>query len=546
MFGTIRKHQSWLWIFIIGMTVIGMITWTNQLGKSGNGQQSGGNFGVIEGRAITETEFRNAESEATLQYLVRTHEWPESSRSGFDLNRESYERVFLVRKLEQYNIHVDSDTVAQFANVVLRQFGNGQAIPLDTLLEQFRPHGISAADFQRFLEHYLAIQQLASVVGVNGTLVTPQEIQSLYVHEYQEIVADAVVFSASNYLAKIPEPTPEALSQFYTNQQAEYRQPEQLQVSYVFFNVTNFMPEAEQKIGVTNLNREADEALTRLGTNGLRFGKTPEEAKAKIRELFIQETALSNANTKAISFQNELVAKGATNLNSFARERGLEVKVSKPFDKEYGPSDLHLGSSFPVAALFNLTPQEPLAEEPIRGADGVYILAYNSLTPSRIPALSEIRTRAVADYKYVQAMRMAQMNGHIFAQTATNDLMHGKTFSAIATAAKVETIEVPPFSLNSETVSKIDDIVDPNTFKEVSFGTPVGKVSGFIPTREGGFVVHVRERLPVDEAKMKTHLGDFAKIVRQRREGEAFELWFSREASTALRGLPAFQTPPAK
>jgi SurA N-terminal domain len=550
MFGTIRKHQSWLWFIIIGVMVIGMITWQNSLGKSGNGQR-GGNFGAIDGHVITETEFRNAESEATLQYLVRTHEWPDNAaHSNFDLNRETYYRLFLIQKLEQYNIHTDNDTVAQFANIILRQFGNGQAIPLDALLEQLKPHGITADDFQRFLEHYLSIQQLASVVGVNGRLVTPEEIQSLYMHEYQELAADAVFFTASNYLAKIPDPTPESLAQFYTNQQAEYREPEQMQVSYVLFNVTNLMPEAEQKIGVTNLNRQAEEALTRLGTNGMRFGKTPEEARAKIRELFIQETALSNANTKAISFQNELVAKGpftASNLNALAREKGLEVKVTKPFDKEYGPSDLHLGSSYPVAELFNLIPpQEPLAPEPIRGTDGVYILAYDKSTPSRIPPLAEIYSRVTADYKYVQAMRLAQMNGHVFAQTATNELAHGKTFSAVANAAKVDPIEVPPFSLNTETLGKIEDLVEPTTFKEVSFGTPVGKTSGFTPTREGGFVVHVRERLPVDQAKMKTQLPEFSKIVRQRREAEAFDMWFNREASAVLRGLPAFQTQPGK
>jgi hypothetical protein len=420
-------------------------------------------------------------------------------------------------------------------------------MPLDSLLERLlRPHGITAEDFQRFLEHYLAIQQLASVVGINGKLVTPQEIQSLYVHEYQELTADAVFFTASNYLAKIPEPTPESLMQFYTNQQAEYREPDQMQVSYVFFNMTNFMSEAEQKIGVTNLNRQAEEAVARLGTNAMRFGKTPEEARAKIRELFIQETAISNAMTKAISFQNELVAKNATNLTAFAKEKGLEVKVTKPFDKEYGPSDLHLGSSYPVAELFNLTPQEPFASEPIRGTDGVYILAYNNLIPSHIPTLDEIRSRLISDFKYLQAMRLAQMNGRVFAQTATNELAHGKAFSAIAAGAKVEAIELPPFSLNTESLPQIEDLVEPTTFKQIAFTTPVGKISNFTPTREGGFVVHVRDRMPVDEVKMKAQLPEFAKLVRQRREAEAFELWYNREASAALRSLPAFQSPPGK
>jgi hypothetical protein len=548
MFGTIRKHQKWLWFVIIAVMVIGMITWQNQLGKSGNGSRSSGNFGIIDNRQITEAEFRNAQIEASLMYLVRTHEWPDSAagRANFDLNKETYERLFLIRKLEQYDIHTDNDSVAQFADVILRGFGNGQTVPLDTFVDQvLKPHGITAEDFQRFLEHYLSIQQLASVVGASGKLVTPAEIQSLYLQEYQELAVDAVFFSASNYLAKIPDPTPAALAQFYTNQQATYREPDQMQVSYVLFNVTNFMPEAEQQLGVTNLNRDAEEALTRLGTNGLRYGKTPDEAKAKIREILIQDSALSNAYTKAVSFQNELSAKApesAENLSALAKEKGLDVKVTKPFDKEYGPNDLHLGSSFPIASLFNLTADDPFAPEPIRGADGVYVLAFDKFIPSRIPPLDEIHSRVVGDYKFLQAQRLAQINGHVFDQTATNEMARGKTFAAICDGAKITPTEVSPFSLSTEMMPDVEDHAEVATFKEIAFSTPVGKLSSFTPTHEGGFAVYVRARLPIDEEKMKAQLPTFSKLVRQRREGEAFELWFSREASSALRDIPEFES----
>jgi hypothetical protein len=480
-------------------------------------------------------------------YLVRNHEWPDAggAHSDFNLPRETYLRVFLVRKLEQYNIHTDSDSVAKFADLILRQFGNGQTVPLDTFVDQIlRPHNITAEDFQHFLEHYLSIQQLASVVGLNGKVVTPGEIQSLYVQEYQELAADAVFFSASNYLAKIPEPTPAALGQFYTNQQATYREPEQMQVSYVFFNVTNFMPEAEQKLGATNLSREAEEALVRLGTNAVRYGKTPEEAKAKIREILIQDTALSNAYVQAVAFQDELAAKEplrAENLNVLAKQKGMDVKLTKPFDKEYGPSELHLGPNYPVTALFNLTPDEPLVEQPIKGTDGVYILAYNKAIPSRIPPLDEIRNRVVEDYKSAQAMRLAQINGHMFDQTATNEMAKGKTFAAVCAEAKVTPVKVPPFSLSTEMLPDVEDHADVTTFKEIAFTTPAGKLSSFTPDRDGGFVVYLRERLPIDEAKMKTQLPEFSNAVRQRRESEAFELWYSHEASAALHDIPEFQ-----
>jgi hypothetical protein len=355
---------------------------------------------------------------------------------------------------------------------------------------------------------------------------------------------DAVFFSASNNLAKIPAPTPEALAQFYTNQQAVYREPDQMQISYVFFNVTNFMPQAEQQLG-TNLNRSVDDAMARLGTNTLRLGKTPEEARTKVRELLVQETAISNANVKAEAFVKEVFAKQPVapgNLAAVAKEKGLEVKTTKPFIKEYGPSELDLGSTFPVASLFNLNPDEPFVETPIRGLDGVYVVGFNKSIPSHIPSLADIHSRVESDYKFSQALRIAQINGQVFAQTATNEMAHGKTFAQTCDTTRMTPIAVPPFSLATERLPDIEDRVDLNAFKDAAFGTPVGSVSGFMPTHDGGYVVHVKQRLPVDNAKMKAQLPEFSNAVRQRRESEAFNIWFGQnygqELNRGLRDLP--------
>jgi len=550
MFGTIRKHQNWLWVIIIAVISLSMVIYF-QPGGSGN-RQASGDFGSVDNKKVTAAEMLNARNETSLMYFVRSRgQWPDSPGASkqFDLEREAYQRLFLLRRLEQYNIHADPNSTAQLAGNILKSFNNGQPVPPEAFVDQvLKPKGLTWDDFQRFIEHDVAIQQLISVVGASGKLVTPAEIQSLYVHEYQELSADAVFFSASNYLAKIPAPTPEALAQFYTNQMATYREPDQMQLSYVFFNVTNFMSEAEKQLG-TNVNRMASEALTRLGTNMLRYGKTAEEAQAKIREILIQDTALSNAYNQAIAFQNAVVAKepvSPQNLNTVAKEKGLEVKVTKPFEKEYGPGEIDFGSSYPVASLFNLTATEPFVDSPVKGADGVYIIAFNKSIPSHVPPLADIHSRVDSDYKFVQALRLAQMNGRVFSQTATNELAHGKTFAETCTATGVKPIELPPFSLNSQRLPEVEELVDLNAFKEAAFGTKVGSSSTFVPTREGGFVVHVKKLLPIDEAKMKMQLPDYAKAVRQRREGEAFEFWFNQEASRALRDIPAFkrQLPP--
>src|SRR5262249_35849846 len=143
----------------------------------------------------------------------------------------------------------------------------GETVSLAAFAEQVLiPHRLTTQDFQNALEHDLGIQQLMDVVGASGKLITQQEIQSLYIQNYQELAVNAVFFDASNNVAKVPEPSPQELSQFYTNQQAAYREPDRMQVSYVFFNVTNYLAESEKQAGTTNLNEMAQEAMTRLGT----------------------------------------------------------------------------------------------------------------------------------------------------------------------------------------------------------------------------------------------------------------------------------------
>ena len=543
MFGTIRKHQSWLWFLIIGVMILGMIVWTN---NSGSGNRGGaGNFGSIDNKAITAAEMRQAENDATLNYLVQTrpHQWPDNAGSQFDLTRQAYQQLFITRKMNEYNIHADPDAAARLAHLILGQWDEGQAISTENFLQILKQKGLKVEDFEHFLESYVGLRQLESVVGISGKVVTPAEIQTLYTSEYQELSVDAVFFSASNSLAKIPDPTPQALGSFYTNQQANYREPDQMQLSYVYYNVTNFMPQAEQQIG-TNLNRQVDDAMARVGTNFTRLGKTAEEARAKVREILLQQVAETNANAMANSLEQEVLDKKTNvleNLAAIARTKGLEVKVTKPFDKEYGPSEINLGENYPVASLFELGPDEPLLPA-IKGMDGVYVIAFNKLIPSHIPPLSEIHSRVEKDFKFAQALRIAQVNGQSFAQTATNEMAHGKTFAQTCEATRNTPVQVPPFSRGTTRLTEVEDQgVDLNQFRGVAFGTPVGSVSRFVETPEGGFVVHVKQQLPLDEAKMKTQLPEFSNVVRERRQNEAFEIWFgtgwSQELSRGLRDI---------
>ena len=53
----------------------------------------------------------------------------------------------------------------------------------------------------------------------------------------------------------------------------------------------------------------------------------------------------------------------------------------------------------------------------------------------------------------------------------------------------------------------------------------------------------MKEKLPLDEAKMNATLPAFANYVRQNRQNEAFNDWFRKEAEKGLRETPLARPP---
>jgi hypothetical protein len=77
-----------------------------------------------------------------------------------------------------------------------------------------------------------------------------------------------------------------------------------------------------------------------------------------------------------------------------------------------------------------------------------------------------------------------------------------------------------------------------------SFPLPVGQSSKFIPTPEGGLVAYVKERLPVDEARMEKELPFYLARMREQRQIAAFQEWFTRQIQLRLIPPPGEQNSP--
>lgn len=541
MIGTIRKHSSWLWAIIITATIVSFVIFFTPNAGNRSANAGSGDYGSINGVTITRADYVNAHSEAVLRYFFMTGSFPtaRAAQSGFDELRDTYLRLFFIQKMNDYGIHVDSAAVAQMGHALLQQLGTGgQAVALNDFVDQvLTPHGMRIEDFERYIRHELGLQQLISVIGLSGDLITPKHAEALFIRQTEPYATEAVFFSGSNYLSRVPEPSPEELSTFYTNMAAQYRLPERVQLNYVSFEATNYVAKAEQQL--TNLTELVESNMRAIGTNYQQLAKTPEEAQTKLRELIIHREALMLAREKADTFANILYGLEQSDNDTFlaqARTNGLAVKTTAPFSQENGPAEIEAGPTFAREA-FSLSADMPFAG-PVIDDNGAYVVSFARRLPSELEPLAEIRDRVASDYRLRKAEQIAREEGAKFGQAVTSGMAEGKTFEEIASQANVKTVNVPPVSLSTQELPEVTDHVSLNQYQYEVISTPVGKASMFRQTPDGGFVVYVREKLPIDQAKMKEQMPEFVRSLRQERRNEAINAWLQREAGQALQDTP--------
>lgn len=553
MIGTIRKHSKWLWGIVITATIVTFVFWGGQGGCSERGRFAKVDRGRIDGKEVTEKAFRQAEREVSLFFFMHYQDWPDRNlrKIDFDMHSVTYQQLFLIRKLEEYNIHVDSAAVGKAVAESLRQFAQSQRLSrvptLDEFVQQVLVPHANADDLQRYFQHQLGIDQLRQIVGLGGELVTPEEAQVLYVRDHQELATDAVFFAASNFLAAVPVPTPEAVAKFYEiNGTNLYTLPERVQVSYLPLDVTNFLAEADKQLQAdpASVSNQV-ETVYRQRTNSLTDILSPEDSKERIRQQMRHELALMATLRKASELLDVLLSKEPArpeDLASVAASNGLNVAVSQPFDEENGPTEFDGGPGF-ARASFTLTDGDPFFPQPVGTTNTVYLIAFKRRIPSELPPLDTLRARVTADYIHNEARQLALLAGMQFSQTASNSLVQGKTFVGICAEAKVKREPIPPIAGATRSLPIVEDHLSLQLYKQIAFTTPIGKASLAQPTADGAVVVYVQERLPINQARMNAELPAFVDFLRQQRTQEAFLNWFNREFGRAVRDIPA---PPQK
>lgn len=562
MFAHIRRHQKWLWIVISGLVIISFVWYFNpnqQMGAPGAG--TGGPVGSIYGNPITQKEYAEAYRESILNYLFQYGDWPEDNeftRQMRPIERETRQRLLLIRKIKDYGIQVSDEAVADW---IVQNFQDRQTKAFHKeVLERFiqslgeRRPALNRADFERYARHQVAISHLLAIAGASGKLVTPQEAEFTFRKENEKVDTKLVTLSTSNFLAQV-QVTPEAVSNFFKLNESMYRLPERIQLSYVAFPASNYLAQADERLNsVTNLAQQIDAAYAQRGaafyTDAANQQLSPEAAKVRIREEFREQAALAEARRAAYQFANELEAipvstnspNPAESLENLAAAKGLHAQTTPPFDQFTGPAGLSLPDPV-VRNAFRLTSEAPVMLEPIASTanDAVYMIALKNRLPSEPQSFETVQASATESYRQREAQRLMREAGNALATAITNGLAAGQQFDAIVQQAGYQPVDLPPFAKADRTIPGLPPQVDPSALSTAAFNLAPGKSSTFQPTREGGYIVFVEQFVPVSEEELKSELPQFAQELRRRSANEAFTEWFAKEMRLAQINLPGDQ-----
>jgi hypothetical protein len=546
MFQFIRKHQA-IGLIFIGIVIVSFVIFFSPTQGGGGGTVTG-SLGAIRGDPIDLNEYVAARKEAALAYMLRHQgQWPETGAPDWDEQREVFNRLFLLDEARRLGIEVPPRVAA--SRIVEFQFlrdertgGFNRAAYDQFLASLLTERGITRAEFEQFMRHEIALQHLAQIGGLSGTLVTPREATAQFREANEHFGAQLVIFSASNHLASV-DLSPTNVARHYTNRMAEYRIPERLQVRYVKFPATNFLSEADQQLNTnTNLVQILDAEYERRDPASFRDAEgnvmAPEAAKQEIRDLFRQNLALDAARKKANEFANRLyqLDPAAASLNQLAAEMNYQPLTSAPFDQMRPPVDMKVPTTFNRAA-FALSPEEPFAT-PVTGEDAVYVFAFEQRIPSSIEPLENVQSRVTQSLIQTESREMAFQAAREFAAAVTNALAQGKTFEAAAAEAGHTVLTLTNFSRATTIVPGLPPRLTVSELLRTADELAVGQTSGFVPAADGGYVLHLTSREPVPEEVLKEELPEFLDQARQFGRFTAFHEWQRKRFAAADVRIP--------
>ena len=178
-----------------------------------------------------------------------------------------------------------------------------------------------------------------------------------------------------------------------------------------------------------------------------------------------------------------------------------------------------------------MTKEQPNSD-PILTDNGYYVVQLVDITPSRAMTFEEAQGKLKEQLESERAQEAMNLKATEIRTKIESELKTGKSFLEAATAAGVKGEALPPFSF-AEPPPPDEKSPDSQLIMGRSADLADGELSAPLPTATGLALVHVDQRLPVDEGKFEQEKAMLTQNVTRVRRDSVFGLWLKTQRELA-------------
>lgn len=492
----------WVVLLIIAIPFVFYTTGPSLLDRSG-GQA---NLGKIDGTAITQEQFRDAQSSVyTMLMLHYGDQIPETADFRRQIQNEVWQRLLVLSSAKKWGVVVTDkqiDNFLQFKMPGLQADGQFKPELFTRLLEILKQkYNVSDIRFREIMRDQLTVEEMENII-TSPIHVEPSEVTAQFESIYGAATVSVVTLPLKNYLSQVTV-TDQEIDQAYQAQSQSnpaYRTKERRRVSYVLFPLTA----EQQKLP----DAEKQEVRRKIGDTALNFALSLEPEP-------------DATNPKPIDFAQT------------AKKSGLTAASTSLFTVDEAPAPLPPSPSFNRAA-FALTNERPISSA-IETPAGFYVLKLDEIAASKPLDLKDVKTQIEDQIKNTRAFALLQKEGSTDAEKIKAEVAKGTPFRVAATQLKLNVETLPAFVPGDPKLGNDSKLA---LIRRLAMIIKPGQVSDFIPTESGGMIGSVDSRQPADR---KTY-GDMeaqieAKMLSNARS-VAFQEWIRNRSVSAGTALP--------
>ncbi|MGV3532480.1 MAG: SurA N-terminal domain-containing protein [Chthoniobacteraceae bacterium] len=492
MVSLLRRFQQPLMIIVTILVIIAFVWLFNSTNPQFD-QMGANEVGQIYGRNVRQVDFVRAARKFDIARDLQEVELLQSLAGSFTTMDQATENfvwntMILRHEADALGIVPSEQDVEEFVKGMPAFQSNGAYDP--TRFVQFSanalaPRGSTEEQLFEIVADAIRVERIKEVLGATAP-TSPSEVRAVYELRNQKTDVSVIRLKLADFLAAV-QLTEDDLKKAYEERKASLTTDEKRKVKYAGFVLT----EEEQKL----TGRERVAAMEKLADKAQEFAIQMTEPGAKFDEV--------------------------------AKKLEVTTAITPEFTALEAPKEL--GSAPEIArAAFQLTKEQPHSDA-LSSQNGYYVLELAEILEKRPLTFEEARPKLEEQLKSERAQEAITLKGTEIRQKIAAAMKAGKSFADAATEAGMAAEKFPTFSLAQPNFEQ----PDANEVISRSADLKVGEISEFAQTAAGGVIIHLDNRLPIDEAEFEKEKGVIAEQLERNRRESLFREWLDSRRDAA-------------